>query len=109
MTGTLKIVNGTYYTYINYVDENGKRQQKTKSTGLPTKGNKGRANAILDERKQAIAEGLTRRKNPNSGENIRFSDWVRQWQEGAKRQLELSTYEGYEINTRNHIIPYFDA
>ena len=109
MTGTLKVIGNVYYTYINYVDENGKRQQKTRSTGLPTKGNKGRANAILDERKQAIAEELQRRKQPNSAVNIRFSDWVRQWQEDAKRQLELSTYEGYDINTRNHILPYFDA
>ena len=51
---TLKAIKNTYYTYINYVDENGKRQQKTKTTGLPVKGNKGRANAIF-----LLANGFT--------------------------------------------------
>jgi len=54
MTGTLhkrKTKKGEiYYTVLYYYDEHGNRTPKWQTTGLPIKGNKGRAEEILRKR-----------------------------------------------------------
>lgn len=47
VTGSLQVKYNTWYAVINYKDENGKRKQKWIPTGYPVKGNKKRANEVL--------------------------------------------------------------
>lgn len=49
MTGNLIIRNDVYHMRINYKNENGKWVSTTRSTKLTVKGNKKRAQAMLDE------------------------------------------------------------
>ena len=48
MTGSLQVKNGRYHMVISYIDQDGKRKQIWKATGLPIKGNRKRAQAMLD-------------------------------------------------------------
>ena len=58
--GYLRDRNGIYYTVLSYYDINGKRVLSSKSTGLPVKGNKKRAEEILIQERMALEEKLER-------------------------------------------------
>lgn len=47
VAGHLRERDGHYHIVLNYVDENGKRHTPSKTTGLPIKGNKKRANELF--------------------------------------------------------------
>ena len=47
--GHLEVKKGYYYIVLNYVDENGKRNRPWIPTGLPEKGNKRKAEAMLSK------------------------------------------------------------
>ncbi len=49
MTGSLQIKNDKYYAVLNFRDKDGKRVQKWISLNLSVKGNKRRAEAMLNE------------------------------------------------------------
>ena len=53
VAGHLREKNGYYHIVLNYVDEYGKRHTPSKSTGLPVKGNKKRAEKMLIEARSA--------------------------------------------------------
>ena len=47
VAGHLREQNGTYQMILSWKDSSGKRRTKSISTGLPLKGNKKRAEALL--------------------------------------------------------------
>ena len=49
VAGHLRIKRGVYQIVINYVDSDGHKRQKSMSTGLKIKGNKKRAQEMLEE------------------------------------------------------------
>ena len=66
VAGHLREKRGYYYIVLSYKDINGKRQTPSKSTGLPVKGNKKRAEAMLREaqlRKEQESNGMKSREN----------------------------------------------
>lgn len=101
MTGSLQIKNKKYYMVIHYIDESGKRKNKWISTNLSAKGNKKAALAMLDK-------WLTDHKGCDiSYAGISFADYLTQWIETVKPELQPSTIRGYMGNLKNHILPYF--
>ena len=40
--------------------------------------------------------------------DILFSDAVRRWLEDVRHRVDEVTYQGYEVQARAHILPYFD-
>ena len=62
VTGHLREKRGIYHIVLNYVDENGKRKTPSKTTGLPVKGNKKRAEAMLREACKIKEAELEQRK-----------------------------------------------
>ena len=52
--GHLREQNGIYQIVLSWQDENGKRKTKSVSTGLPVKGNKRRAEALLSEARESF-------------------------------------------------------
>lgn len=110
MTGTLcvkKLKKGDYYYLrLNVRNEKGERKQKWIPTGLPVRGNKKKAEQLLRETILAYEQ---REMIFQGNSNMRFSDWVRLWLEEAEKRVDKITYQGYEVNARNHILPYFDA
>lgn len=58
-TGSLRVKRGIWQVVIDYQDANGQRRQKSESTGLPEKGNKRKAKALLEKRLQEIEQEYT--------------------------------------------------
>jgi integrase len=109
MTGTLqtkKLKGGEYYYVVLYLYEDGKRKPKWIPTGLPIKGNKKRADALL---RDALNEHERKHETQALPQiNVRFSDWVRQWLKESRARVDEITWQGYSVNAETHILPYFD-
>ena len=102
VTGHLREKNGYFHIILNYKDETGKRQTKSVSTGLPLKGNKKRAQIMLQEARKKFVE-----MEPMDSENILFTDYLLSWLEMMKNCIEATTYSAYALTIKNRIIPYF--
>ena len=64
VTGHLRDKNGIYQIILNYKDAKGKYRTKSVSTGLPVRGNKKRAEDMLQaERKKFEQEPASDNKN----------------------------------------------
>ena len=109
MTGRLAIKNGKYYVVISYKDEHGKNKQKWTATGLDAKNNKRAAEEVMRE---IVAnfnnkETTTSKTKKIEKDKLLFGDYLTQWVEIAKPNLQLSTYAGYKGKIK-HIAPYFN-
>lgn len=109
MTGRLTVKNGKYYVVISYKDEHGKNKQKWTATGLDAKNNKRAAEEVMRE----IVANFNNKKTPLTQtktvakEKLLFGDYLTQWIEIAKPNLQTSTYAGYKGKIKN-IAPYFN-
>ena len=105
VSGHLEVIKGIYHMKLSWVSAEGKRQRKSKSTELPERGNKKRAQAMLiDFQREQEAELVA---NGNSAKDILFTDYMKQWLEKMKLQIRPTTYSGYHDNVYGVIIPYF--
>jgi integrase len=103
VAGHLQQKKNLYYIVLDYQDQVGKRKQKWIPTGLPVKGNKKKAEAMLaDARVNFDAPSC----EPKSGETL-FSDYLMDWLEIAKPTIALTTYASYVTMAKGVIIPYF--
>ena len=105
MTGSLQIKNSKYYVVLSFKDKNGVNKNKWVSTGYAIKGNKKRAEALIDG---LIEKHHHLEYDGNKEEKLMFVDSIYDWLARKKNAVENSTYEGYEIYARRHIIPYFE-
>ena len=103
MTGSIQEKHGKLYAVLCYKDILGKPQRKWVSTNLAVRGNKKRAEAMLPD---IIEEYLY--LEPKNCKSILFVDYIREWLIRKKADVQLSTWEGYEIYVTRHIIPYFE-
>ena len=105
MSGHLEVIKGIYHMKLSWVSAEGKRQRKSKSTELPERGNKKRAqDMLIDFQREQEAELVA---NGNSTKDILFTDYMKQWLEKMKLQIRPTTYSGYHDNVYGIIIPYF--
>ena len=105
VAGHLEIIKGVYHMKLSWVSAEGKRQRKSKSTELPERGNKKRAqDMLIDFQREQEAELVA---NGNSTKDILFTDYMKQWLEKMKLQIRPTTYSGYHDNVYGIIIPYF--
>jgi len=103
VTGSVHLKKGMFYMQIRFKDDSGKWKQKWKSTGLPEKGNKRKAEQMLKSwLDECNSEGGY--KEPTK---ILFCDWVRDWVETSKPRLQATTYMGYMHLLTKHVYPYF--
>jgi len=88
--------------------EDGKNKPKWIKTGLPEKGNKKRAEALLYqtlvewEAKEIEMPATVREEGPL------FSEYMMSWLKSRKSALQESTYNSYHMNITKRIIPYFE-
>lgn len=103
MTGSLQIKNDKFYAVLNFRDQNGKRAQKWISLGLSVKGNKRRAEAMLNQL-------LIDYQGIESVEpmNTLLSQHIAAWIESNRPNIAVTTYDQYINMLRLHIGPYFD-
>lgn len=103
MTGSLQIKNDKFYAVLNFRDQNGKRAQKWISLGLSVKGNKRRAEAMLNQL-------LIDYQGIESVEpmNTLLSQHIAAWIESNRPNIAVTTYNQYVNMLQTHIKPYFD-
>lgn len=114
VAGHLREKNGVYHIVLSYTDENGVKKTPSKSTKLPVKGNKKRAEELLQKAREEMEEKLQyriRMKGSGMGvqpEDIEFTDFLADWLKMMKASVEVTTYAAYELCIKNKVIPYFD-
>lgn len=118
IAGHLQEKKGLFYIVLNCKDEDGKRKPKWIPTGLPVKGNKKKAEGLLLEARQnfeatlqeeelAKEQAATSADDPNDEEQVLFADFMEQWLEMKKYQVEITTHSGYTFGVNGRIVPYF--
>lgn len=107
MNGSLQIKNNIYQAVIYVYDENGKRKQLWRSTGIPaTPNNRQEAEKKLAEIKAKIEDEI-KAKTSIHGRDIPIVEYINIWLEEAKKKYDAITYEGYKSYVVKHIRPYF--
>ena len=100
MTASLRVKNDKYYVVLTHTTD-GKKNQTWVSTGLSVTGNEGKA-------RQLMLDMLGEKSEQAAPHDILFSDAVRRWLEDVRHRVDEVTYQGYEVQARAHILPYFD-
>lgn len=104
MTGSLQEKNNKFYAVLNFKDSNGKRVQKWISLNLPVKGNKRKAEAMLNDL-------LVQYQGLDSIEplNMLLSVCIANWIEYDRPHITVTTYNQYVNMLRIHIAPHFNS
>lgn len=101
-TETVQQKQGKFYLVIN-TTKYGERKPTWISTNLPVKGNKKRAELLLQEALADYDQSLG-----VISEDISFSRAIKFWLETVSIKVDKITLQGYETLAYRHIIPYFD-
>jgi integrase len=113
VAGHLRERRGYFHIVLSYVDENGKRQTPSRSTGLTVKGNKKRAEAMLVDARKAKEAELEERAiqqsetHPSAPSDILFTQFLLDWLDMMRSNIEVTTYAAYAMGIKNKIVPYF--
>lgn len=103
-TGSLRVKRGIYQVIIDYTDALGQRRQKSESTGLPEKGNKRRAQAILDQRLQELERES---EATLEARDTLFLPFMRNWlDEVVSHQVKVNTMSQYNMVFNHYISIY---
>ena len=105
VSGHLEVKKGYYYIVLNYVDENGKRNRPWIPTGLPEKGNKRKAEAMLSKVRNSYEPPKVTEEGLRS--DMLFADYLEQWLDVAKTRIAVATYSSYSNMVQSTIAPYF--
>ena len=103
VAGHLREQNGTYQMVLSWKDSNGKRRSKSISTGLPLKGNKKRAEALLRKTQAEF--------NPDTMlkvSDLSIPEYLRYWLRDSVTTLSPDTYGRYAYDIGRSILPYFE-
>lgn len=101
VAGHLQEKRGTFYMVISYYEDH-KRFTKWVPTGLPVKGNKRKAEAMLREYRESFIP-----ESKKATEEMLFSDYMLKWLEIAKSTIAVTTFSSYSQITKSIIVPYF--
>ena len=104
MRGSLAVKRGKYYMIISYKDDFGEWKRKWMATGLDEKGNKRKAEQLLQEALLDFKNNY--QYNTRTESHILFADFIEQWLERAKPNLQISTYGSY-LGQVTKIADYF--
>ena len=105
----------TYWRMMfSWTDENGERQRKSKSTGLPVKGNKTKAEEMLRNAVTELEIQINYKGRPTIDKML-VTDLMLEWLASIdprrnpknKKPIKLTTFGGYEMNVQKAIVPYF--
>lgn len=107
INGRLREVKGYYHTIIEYPGADGKTKQKSQTTGLKVKGNKKRAQEILDQRLTEFKNKFERAQ-PVDVSNVKFTDFMNDWLDVVEHTVEVTTFASYKTAVEQRICPYFD-
>lgn len=103
VAGHLREQNGTYQMILSWKDSSGKRRTKSISTGLPLKGNKKRAEALLRKTQAEF--------NPDTMlmvSDLSIPEYLRHWLRDSVATLPPDIYGRYAYDIGRVILPYFE-
>lgn len=100
VAGHLRVQNGIYQMILSYTDKSKNRKTKSISTRLPEKGNKRRAQLMLEETRRNYIPTLWNK-------DTLLSDYFEDWIDYANYQTDI--YNEYRLCICNYIIPYFST
>ena len=116
VAGHLQEKRGYFYIVLNYKDSNGKRKSKWIATSLPVKGNKRKADELLQ---QARIEFKPEAEDPKpevpaasvpvtvlTGD-VLFADFMLSWLDVIKRSVSPVTFSSYSGMVKSITVPYF--
>lgn len=105
VTGSIYERKGIYYAIVSYYVD-GRRKQKSVSTGLPVKGNKRRALECLENLKRTYE---TKESMENmDGSRLLMTDYMDEWLKIVKPLVERATYKSYDNMVSARIRPHFE-
>lgn len=103
-TGYIRLKRGIWQIVVDYLDENGQRHQTSTSTGLPEKGNKRRAQQMLNERLEELSQQYT---TTLASKNILFLTFMQDWlNDIVSYKVKVSTFSQYLYVFNNYIAKY---
>ena len=103
-TGYVRLKRGIWEIVFYYFDENGERHQSSESTGVPEKGNKRRAQQILNERLDELANQYT---TTLASKNILFLTFMLDWlNDVVSHKVKISTFSQYLYVFNTYIAKY---
>ena len=105
VAGHLQEKNGVYYAVLSYRDAAGKRHQPWINTGLAVKGNKRKAEKMLEELRRQYESPSANPGDLNG--TMLFADYMEYWLKIIKGSVEVTTYSSYRNNVTKKIVPYF--
>lgn len=113
VTASLQVKADRFYIVARVPDGTGKTHQKWFSTGLPVKGNKRRAQRLLDEKVVELQAEYERRYRQAGWSvqdiaDVPFIDVVDRWMARKRKTLAPSTVNGY-TNILARMRPYFQC
>lgn len=105
VTGSIYERKGIYYAIVSYYVD-GRRKQKSVSTGLPVKGNKRRALEFLENLKRTYE---TKESMENmDGSRLLMTDYMDEWLKIVRPLVERATYKSYDNMVSARIRPHFE-
>ena len=105
--GHLQIKNNRFYMVLSYLDSNGKRKQPWFATGLPVKGNKKRAEAMLMELRQSFVPPVENPESEGLSPDMLLADYMETWLNIIRGSVEVTTFASYTQMVTSKIVPYF--
>lgn len=104
VTGHIRTKRGIWQMVIRYYDETGTQHEKSESTGLPEKGNKRKAQQMLDERLSQFEAQFTA---PLEDRDRLFLDFMRSWlDEVVSFKVRENTMTQYRYVFNSYIAKY---
>lgn len=103
MNVSLQEKKGIYYAVFRVTDATGKETQKWVSTKIKADG---RHKREAKKEAQRIAAEYAASKTVDY-KKITFDEWIVEWLQQKKTEVDPITYAGYESYAKNHIIPYY--
>jgi hypothetical protein len=102
MTANLYVKNGIYHVMLPF-NKDGKRSQKSVTTGILVKGNNKRK--AEDERRRILNDWVPQITENNT--EVLFSEYLKQWLEDTRLSIADTTYHSYKQTIENVICPFF--
>lgn len=103
-TGNLRLKRGIWQMVFEYQDATGQRRQKSESTGLAEKGNKRRAQKMLDERLDEMEQQYTAALEAR---NVLFLTFMRSWLDDVMAyKVKENTLSQYNLVYNGYIAKY---
>lgn len=104
VTGSLRLKRGIWQLQFDYQDATGQRKQKSESTGLPEKGNKRRAQKMLETR---LAEMEQQYEAALDNRNVQFLSFMCSWLDDVVvHKVKENTMSQYNYVFHSYIEKY---